>query len=64
MPFYSLTIGCMTGKGICKGLQRNTVLFKRYLQHKREQDLQVHHSEAFRLTLESGTELKHWRAYH
>lgn len=50
------------GKSLCKGTQRNTFLFKCNLQHKCEQDLQIHYSQALRLALDSGAKSYHWRA--
>ncbi|KAI7996461.1 hypothetical protein LOK49_LG10G01026 [Camellia lanceoleosa] len=43
----------IASKSICKGPECNTFLFKCNLQHKCEQDLQVHHDKAVQPTMGS-----------
>ncbi|CAL5336449.1 unnamed protein product [Camellia sinensis] len=54
----------IASKSICKGLECNTFLFKCNLQHKCEQDLQVHHGKAVQPTMGSRAKPHNRRTHH
>ncbi|KAE9457802.1 hypothetical protein C3L33_10294, partial [Rhododendron williamsianum] len=53
-----------SGKSICKGPECTPFLLKRDVQHKREQDLQVHHGKALQPALDSGAKPDNRRTHH
>ncbi|KAI8551918.1 hypothetical protein RHMOL_Rhmol06G0224400 [Rhododendron molle] len=52
------------GKSICKGPECTPFLLKRDVQHKREQDLQIHHGKALQPALDSGAKPDNRRTHH